>query len=332
MTAEAKDGVLLCWHAHVAGAEVLYNALAALRRQHRLSIDRVLYLVQPEDEAVPVDERNAGAAIDRRVVPLAAPTDHAAILAALREHVLPSLRGLRALHVNVSPGTPAMHAVWLVLHAGAAFPPDTRLWSSQRDPATGRTRIDPVAFPVTTWLAESRSAERVQPDRPHYDPDARSPARRAALDRLIRYAGLPGAPLLVLGERGTGKTRTVEELVRVIKRREVVTVPCGALESTVAESALFGHARGAFTGAEREREGALGRARDRVLFLDEVQDLPRAVQRKLVRVLQAPERRYRRMGEDDERTVDFDIVCASNLPVTELRARLDPDHFSMCVY
>ena len=85
--------------------------------------------------------------------------------------------------------------------------------------ARGRSRIDPVEFPITTYLAEVRKLRRMDPGRAIYSPEARSPARRAALERLARYAKVPGMPLLVLGERGTGKTRIVETLVAELKRR-----------------------------------------------------------------------------------------------------------------
>ena len=93
-------------------------------------------------------------------------------------------------------------------------------------------------------------------------------------------------PLLVLGERGTGKTRIVATLVPELKRRpgNVVTLACGGLDSSLADSMLIGHRKGAFTGAVGDRPGLLAEADDGILFLDEVQDLPKAAQRKLVRV------------------------------------------------
>ena len=130
----------------------------------------------------------------------------------------------------------------------------------------------------------------------------------------------------MLGERGTGKTRLVETFVGPLKNRaSVITVTCGTLDPHLAMSLLFGHARGAFTGADRDRKGFIEEAAGGVLFLDEVQDSERSVQRQLVRTLQDPERRFRRVGETHERKVDVDIVCASHLSFDMLRKRLDPD-------
>jgi DNA-binding NtrC family response regulator len=257
------------------------------------------------------------------------PTHHAAIYEQVHSRVLPRLRGLSGdLHINVSPGTPAMHSVWLILHAGGAFPEGTQLWSSQISRETKRTRIDPVEFPVNTYLAEIHRYVRVEPELAVYEPEAKSAARRAAFDGLARYARVIGAPLLILGERGTGKTRLVETIVATLKaRRKVVTVPCGGLDSALAESLLFGHRKGAFTGAAADRRGLLAEANGGILFLDEVQDLPKPAQRKLVRVFQDRQRRYRPLGGDREESADIELVCASNLPVAELRERLDADLF-----
>ncbi|MCA9560233.1 MAG: sigma-54-dependent Fis family transcriptional regulator [Myxococcales bacterium] len=323
----SRTGTLLCWHAERAGLEVLEHAIRALRNR-RIGIERVLYLVQAgRERAVPATVERA--AVEVIEIPLEDPTQHAPIYEQVRALVLPRLRGVEGeLHINVSPGTPAMHSVWLILHAGGALPEGAQLWSSQFSRETRRTRIDPVDFSITTYLAEIHRFARVEPGLAVYEPQARSPARRLAFEHLARYACVIGAPLLILGERGTGKTRLVETIVATLKgRKKVVTVPCGGLDSALAESLLFGHRKGAFTGAAADRPGLLAEAGGGILFLDEVQDLPKPAQRKLVRVFQDRQRRYRPVGSDREESVDVELVCASNLPVAELRERLDADLF-----
>ena len=315
---------LVCWHSERAGFVVLERALEGLRNR-RILIAQVVYLVQ-QGNAPEIPRASHPPTIEILELAVEDPTRHAEVYAAMRDRVVPHLQGRGPVHVNVSPGTPAMHAVWIILHAGGAFPPDTRLWSSQYNPATKRTRIDAVQFPVTTWLSEVHEVGHVKPDLAVYEPQARSPARLAAFERLARYARVAGAPLLVLGERGTGKSRIVETLVATLKRRwQVVTVPCGGLDSSLAESLLFGHRKGAFTGAAGDRAGLLAEADGGVLFLDEVQDLPNSAQRKLVRVFQDRERRFRPLGSNDEQSVDVELVCATNLHVADLRERLDSD-------
>lgn len=321
-----KSGTLLAWHSKNHGIDVLRNALRLLKAKGH-PIGRVVYLCRKAEPAAIGPEWD-GPPIDVQTLPVKDPSSHTEIYEAISAHVIPAVQGVPHLHVNVSPGTPAMHSVWLLLHAGGAFPSDTRLWSSQREGRDGTVRIDPVEFPISTYLAEIRESAALRAPVAQYDPEAKSPARRAALEDLIRYAGVAGAPLLVLGERGTGKTRLVETLVASIKRRgNVVTVPCGALDSTLAESELFGHVKGAFTGAESVRKGLLGNADGGILFLDEVQDLPLGVQRKLIRFLQDRRRRYRQVGADKEMSVDVEVVCASNAPIAELSKRLAPDLF-----
>jgi transcriptional regulator with AAA-type ATPase domain len=320
-------GTLLCWHAERAGIELLEQAIRALGNR-RIGIGRVLYLVQAgRERMIPLEIERA--AVEVIQIPLDDPTEHATVYAQVHAQVLPRLRNVEGgLHVNVSPGTPAMHSVWLILHAGGALPEGARLWSSQFSRETRRTRIDAVDFPITTYLAEIHRFARVEPGLAVYEPQARSLARRVAFERLARYARVIGAPLLVLGERGTGKTRLVETIISTLKgRKKVVTVPCGGLDSALAESLLFGHRKGAFTGAAADRRGLLVEADGGILFLDEVQDLPKPAQRKLVRVFQDRQRRFRPVGSDREESVDVELVCASNLPVADLRERLDADLF-----
>jgi len=319
-------GTLLTWHSKNHGIGVLRNSIQLLKAKG-CPIGKVIYLCR-QAEPVTVGREWNGPSVDIRTLVVSDPSSHAQIYEAITQQIIPQLHSVTNLHVNVSPGTPAMHSVWLVLHAGGAFPSGTRLWSSQREGRDGPVRIDPVEFPVSTYLAEVREIASVRAPVAQYDPEAKSTARRRALEDLMRYAGVVGAPLLVLGERGTGKTRLVETIVASIKRRtNVVTVPCGALDSTLAESELFGHVKGAFTGADSARKGLLGNADGGILFLDEVQDLPMNVQRKLIRFLQDRHRRYRQVGGDKELSVDVEIVCASNIPIAELAQRLAPDLF-----
>jgi DNA-binding NtrC family response regulator len=118
-------------------------------------------------------------------------------------------------------------------------------------------------------------------------------------------------PVLVTGESGTGK-ELVAQLVHEQsgRRGPLVAVNCAALPADLVESELFGHVRGAFTGALADREGRFGRAQGGTLFLDELADVPPAVQVKLLRVLQSGE--YERVGEGTPRRADVRVVAATN--------------------
>lgn len=324
---DMNSHILLCWHAERAGIEVLEDTLKKLNR--KVSVSTVLYLVQTDSKTgKDVPKQMEGANIKQIPAKLSDPTNHQDIYNFVRDTVVPEVRDYKSrLHINVSPGTPAMHSVWLMLSAGGSFPIGTSLWSSQYNPNTKRTSLKPIEFSITTYLSEIRSDQKRNPERAIYEPEAKSEARQYSLQRLKQYSGLNWHPLLILGERGTGKTRLVESYVSKIKQREVVALACGGLNSNVAESLLFGHVKGAFTGADKARTGLLGESHGKLLLLDEVQDLPQKVQRELVRTLQDREHRYRQIGSDKELPSDFELICASNLTFDELRKKLYPDFF-----
>lgn len=317
---------LLCWHAKRAGSEVLTGALQCFEDKGIL-IGEVIYLVQRNDK--PDFPPSAKGRIRMIELPIDDPTRHEDLYEAIKKRVLPLFRESPGrLNINISPGTPAMHSIWLLLHAGGAFPEGTRLWSSQVTSEHKKPRLDEVRFRVSSYLAEISKGQNTRPGSAAYDPEAKSPARRKALEKLARYAKIPGAPLLILGERGTGKTRLVETFVKKLKSREtLVPVACGNLGTDLADSTLFGHTKNAFTGANKDRNGLLKEADNGILFLDEIQDLPKVTQRKLLHTFQDQKRRYRQLGSDSESSSHFELVCASNLSMDELRNRLDADFF-----
>lgn len=139
----------------------------------------------------------------------------------------------------------------------------------------------------------------------------RSAAMRRVRDRVRRYAS-SRAPVLVQGESGTGK-ELVARLVHELSDRAdgpFVAVDCGAISESLLESELFGHARGAFTGAAAERLGLFEAAHGGTLFLDEVANTTLAFQARLLRVLER--REVRRVGCNRPRPVDVRVVAASN--------------------
>jgi DNA-binding NtrC family response regulator len=149
-----------------------------------------------------------------------------------------------------------------------------------------------------------------------------SPALRAAVER----AGLLSAgdlPILVRGESGTGKELIARLVHRESRRRgELVAVNCAALSENLLLSDLFGHVRGAFTGADRDRAGVFESAAGGTVFLDEIGDLPLAAQGTLLRVLQEGE--VRRLGESLPRKVDARLVAATH---RDLRQMVDSGRF-----
>jgi two-component system response regulator PilR (NtrC family) len=128
---------------------------------------------------------------------------------------------------------------------------------------------------------------------------------------LIDRVAPTGANIMILGESGTGKELVATALHMRSPRRDFPFVPinCAAIPETLMESELFGHVRGAFTGAVRTKKGLFEAAHRGTLFLDEVGELPASMQSKLLRAIQ--ERSVRRIGGNEDIPVDVRIVCAS---------------------
>ena len=136
---------------------------------------------------------------------------------------------------------------------------------------------------------------------------------------ILRVSPLSELPVLLSGETGTGKELVARSIHRLDPRRAdgpFVAVNCGAIVSGLAESELFGHRRGAFTGALHDRLGLVRAARGGVLFLDEIGDLDPSLQSKLLRVLQ--EHRVLAVGEDHEVAVNVRIIAATNRSLDEM--------------
>jgi DNA-binding NtrC family response regulator len=137
------------------------------------------------------------------------------------------------------------------------------------------------------------------------------PAMRRVLDTIERVAASP-CTVLITGESGTGKELVVAALHDASPRanKPLVTVNCGAIPENLIESELFGHAKGAFTGAHATRHGFVAAAEGGTLFLDEVGELPLLVQVKLLRLLQ--QREYTPVGDSRVAKCDLRIVAATN--------------------
>jgi formate hydrogenlyase transcriptional activator len=144
-----------------------------------------------------------------------------------------------------------------------------------------------------------------------------SPALEAVLEQVERV-GPTGATVLILGETGTGKELIAQAVHNTSTRcnRRFVKVNCAAIPFDLLESELFGHERGAFTGAIAQRIGRFEMAHQGTLFLDEVGDIPLALQPKLLRVLQ--EREFERLGSGQTHRVDVRLIAATHRNLADL--------------
>jgi len=155
-----------------------------------------------------------------------------------------------------------------------------------------------------------------------------SPPMQLVYD-MIENAAKSNATVFITGESGTGKEICAQSLHCYSKRSAApfVAINCAAIPRELLESELFGHVKGAFTGAVHDRDGAVVKAHGGTLFLDEIAEMAPEMQSKLLRFLQ--NLRYQRIGDDKERSANVRIICATNRdPVAEMRAgRLRQDLF-----
>lgn len=349
------DAVLVSWVSVNHGAAPLITALHDSKSHLRSKVRRV-YICWRE-AAAPDGDRERDALREtiselRRkfashcpeIVKLpwktnASPTDHAAI----RSFAEQSLRRIRdenpdsLVAIHLSPGTPAMHAVWLTLSATGFIPGPLELiqTSDTRGQAAGQPPVQVIQFDLDTWLRRYRTASPYNAgthDDGHLWEPARvkSPALRDALKKLTEWAPLR-VPVLLIGERGTGKT-TLANFLRATSPYQKAqgsswpTVVCGQfrVNPQLARSELFGHVRGAFTGATKDREGLLRKADGDTLFFDEIADLDRDTQRLLMAAIEG--RGFQRLGDVTTENSNFRVVAATNRPFAELRnGVLDPD-------
>jgi two-component system response regulator PilR (NtrC family) len=155
-----------------------------------------------------------------------------------------------------------------------------------------------------------------------------SPALQRARDLIDRVARSQ-APVHITGESGSGKELAARLIVEKSNRHDqpFVAVNCGAIPETLMESEFFGYRKGAFTGAEKDRDGFFQAAHGGTLFLDEVADLPINMQVKLLRIIQ--EKKVRKVGATEEEPIDVRIISATH---HNLAARVQQGHFRQDLY
>jgi DNA-binding NtrC family response regulator len=214
------------------------------------------------------------------------------------------------------------HRVAIVMTAfGAIESAVAAMRQGATDYVTKPIHIEHLVEVVQPLLARRRRLREAVLRRPDPPPLASSivgasPPLRAALATLLQVAP-SGASVLITGESGTGKGLMAAALHRHSSRHAgpFVTLHCAALADGVLESELFGHERGAFTGASAGREGRFAQADGGTLFLDEIGDIPLATQVKLLRFVQ--ERSFERVGGTRTMHVDVRIVAATNADLQE---------------
>jgi len=290
--------------------------------------DRIILLhdysrAEVEPFATWIQPRTA-AKIDLYYEPLSGPTDFGEIYKAA-VHSISTALGDRAVGVDLcfhlSPGTPAMAAVWIII-AKTRFPAELIESSRQHGVRTASFPFDISAEFLPDLLRGSderlaRLSTGLPPDAPEFTAIIH---RSRVMKRLIakaRRVAPRSVPVLIEGESGTGKELLARAIHQASTRcdRQFIAVNCGAIPAELVESELFGHEKGAFTGAVKAREGYFQAADNGTLFLDEIGDLPGPAQVKLLRAVQEGE--FVRVGSTKLTEVDVRIIAATNRTMTD---------------
>ncbi|MEN0065160.1 MAG: sigma-54 dependent transcriptional regulator [Myxococcota bacterium] len=287
---------------------------------HRdVEYDRATVLTTPQGEERAQDlvgdlTEALGGPVRCRVLQVTDPSDHRQLFGAVADAVAGSGRS----DVVLSAGTPQAQTIWVILVQAGLI--DARMLqvippAFVPDPHPHPVRevtLDIEGFPRIVALRSEVARLRAAHRRSASGIIGESAPMQQLARRLERVAASPDLPVLITGETGTGKDLVARAVHEASPRREgpFVAENAGAFPEGTLASELFGHVRGAFTGAQGDRKGLFALAHGGTLFLDEVAELPMRVQAHLLRVLQ--DGRYRPVGAERTRHADVRLLSATH--------------------
>jgi transcriptional regulator with PAS, ATPase and Fis domain len=262
--------------------------------------------------------------IESHYINLSSPTNYAEIYTAAKKQILKitSKYGTKTkLIFHLSPGTSAMTAVWIIL-SKTQF--NAELIESSKDYGvkTANVPFEIAAEFIPDLFKQSdeelqKIAGGFSPESPAFEAIIHRSSRMKKLIEMARRVAVRNVPVLIEGESGTGKELLAQAIHNASPRakKPFIAVNCGAIPHELVESELFGHKKGAFTGATEERTGHFETANGGTLFLDEIGELPLAAQVKLLRVTQ--EKKVMKVGLSKSSPVDVRIISATNRNLLE---------------
>jgi len=298
------------------------------------SFSNILLFDTPNTQRISQATKDAIVRLHRQIevhildIDLDDPTNYRDILKGVRNHLQNIIERFQGANffVAVASGTPHMHACWVLLAASGEIP--ARIlhvrpprFVTKDHPLVSEVDLSSREFPTVRFPAGSLPVEEPEVDvdfaRVQLGIVGDHPTMQHALETGAMLAPSP-APILILGETGTGKELFARFIHRLSGRaREIfVAVNCAAMPEELVESLLFGHKKGAFTGAFTDQIGKFDAADKGTLFLDELGELPPSAQGKLLRVLQ--DGLVEPIGATQPHKVDVRIVGATNRDLRKL--------------
>lgn len=267
---------------------------------------------------------NLKSRVNLNLVNLKSPTDYSAIYEKVNEILVKNIKQdqTRQRYFHLTPGTPAMSSIWLLLSHSKY---EAKLIQTNRHEPIYQ-EVD-LPFDLSIELEDKinkykgeKTTEFVVADSLKYkhfkDIIFESDVMKKAVYRAEK-AAKSYVPVLLQGESGTGKEMFAHSIHKASSRqaKAFIAVNCGAIPKDILESELFGHLRGAFTGAETNKQGLIRAANGGTLFLDEIGEMPLDTQVKLLRVLQ--EKKVRPVGSEEAIEVDVRIIAATHVNLNE---------------
>jgi len=257
-----------------------------------------------------------GAAIHLHSVKLTSPINFGEIYERVVEVLEVIDRRGTQLTYHLSPGTPAMASVWILL-AKTTHPARLIQSSPQAGVQEADIPFDIAAEFIPKLLRQSdEQLTSLAQGTPGEGAEFSSIIHRSAVMKRViaqaRRVAIRSIPVLIEGESGTGKELMARAIHKASPRADkpFISVNCGAIPSELVESEFFGHKKGSFTGAIADRKGHFERADGGTIFLDEIGELPKAIQVKLLRTLQESE--VTPVGFSEPKKIDVRVVAATN--------------------
>lgn len=345
----SQNRTLVCWIGHTDLASMASEVGGKIAKSVTTAINRD---IRPEDDGGPIRALLSTESFDsihflsgypaeiekafqkwlgqemtfHKPAKIKSPTDHESIFLAADKFLAKLYKSPKTLPtelcVHLSPGTPAMSAVWILLgtskYRAKFFQAFQGKSSETRIPFSLDLHIKDVISKADSAFEHLR-AQNPEDLEGFGEMTGSSPEMKEAVGRAHRVA-LRDVSVLLIGESGTGKSKIAEAIHKASRRKNqpFKSINCAALPEQLLESELFGHAQGAFTGADKDKVGIFEEADGGTVFLDEIGECNLGLQAKLLTVLQpliekGPSmRKFRRVGRNEDIETDVRIIAATN--------------------